>query len=193
METGQVQNYTYDFNGTDNQATALFGLRSGLTTFDFTYNGSDSNFIVWLKDQQGNDVANGLLVNVIGSYNGGRVISVSSDGNYLMDITASGPWTAHVEQPRPSSAPGVPQTYQGSSDSHTGFFTLNGGAARFDMGYQGDSNFIIWLYRSDGTQVDLLENEIGSRNDSKIINVSSGIYTMDIEGEAGSWSVIVSQ
>jgi len=182
--------YTYDFQGTGNQATALFGLKSGLTTFDLTYNTADSNFIVWLKDQQGNDVE--LLANVITTYNGGRVISVPSDNNYLLNITASGPWTAHIEQPRPGSAPGVPQTYQGSSDGHTGFFTLNGGAARFDMGYQGDSNFIIWLYRSDGTQVELLENEIGNRNDSNTAQVTSGIYTMDVQGQ-GSWSVIVSQ
>ena len=60
------------------------------------------------------------------------------------------------------------------------------------MGYQGDSNFIIWLYRSDGTQVELLENEIGNRNDSNTAQVTSGIYTMDVQGQ-GSWSVIVSQ
>lgn len=185
--------YTYDFSGTGNQATALFGLTSGLTTFDLTYSTSEqySNFIVWLKDQQGNDVE--LLANAMTPYSGGRVVSVPSNNNYLLDITASGPWTAHVEQPRPASAPGVPQTFQGSSDGHPGFFTLNGGAVRFDMGYRGDSNFIIWLYRSDGERVELLENEIGDRDDSIIVGVTAGIYILDIEGEEGSWSIIVSQ
>lgn len=184
--------YIYDYSGSNNQATDLFGLRSGLTTFDLTYNTSEelSNFIVWLKDQQGNDIE--LLANTLTPYNGGRVFSVTSDNNYFLDVQASGSWTAHIEQPRPASAPGVPQTYQGSSDGHPGFFTLNGGAARFDMAYRGDSNFIIWLYRSDGTQVALLENEIGNRDDSNIVQVTPGIYMLDLQGQ-GSWSVIVSQ
>lgn len=184
--------YTYDFSGSGNQATPLFGLQAGLTTFDITYSPSEemSNFIVWLKDQQGNDID--LLANETNAYRGGRVISVATENNYLLNITASGPWTVHIAQPRPASAPGVPQAFNGTSDAYSGFITLNTGVANFNMTYQGDSNFIIWLYSSSGEQVDLVENEVGSRNDSKAVQVPAGIYILDIQG-VGSWSVTVSQ
>jgi len=112
--------------------------------------------------------------------------------NYILNVTATGSWTIHVAQPRPGSAPGTPQTFQGSSNGYSGFFTLHSGAARFDMTYQGDSNFIITLYNANGELVDLIENEIGSRTDSKVVNVGDGIYILDIMG-VGSWSVTVSQ
>lgn len=181
--------YTYDFSGSGNQATPLMGLQSGITTFDLVGNGS-SNFIVWLKDQNGSDVE--LLVNEIGRYAGGRCISVPATANYLLGITADSSWTVHVTQPRPTAAPGVPQTFTGTSDNHSGFFTLHSGAATFTMSYGGDSNYVIWLYNSSGQQVELLENEIGPRNDSKVVNVPAGIYVMDIQG-MGNWSVTVSQ
>jgi hypothetical protein len=187
--TPAPQPYTYDFSGSGNQATPLMGLQAGITTFDFVGNGS-SNFIVWLKDQNGNDVD--LLVNEIGKYTGGRCISVPATANYLMTVTADSSWQIHVTQPRPTGAPGVPQTFTGTSDNHSGFFTLHAGAASFAMSYGGDSNFIIWLYNSAGQQVELLENEIGPRNDSNVVSVPAGIYVMDIQG-IGGWSVTVSQ
>jgi hypothetical protein len=184
--------YTYDFSGNGNQATPLFGLQAGLTTFDLTYSTTEeyTNFIVWLKDQQGNDID--LLANTLSAYRGGRVISVPTENNYFLNITASGPWTVHITQPRPASAPGVPQIFNGTSDAYSGFITLNDGVANFNMTYQGDSNFIIWLYRSNGEQLDLVENEIGPRSDSKGVQVSAGTYILDIQG-VGSWSVTVSQ
>jgi hypothetical protein len=187
--TPTPQPYTYDFSGTGNQATALMGLQAGITTFDLVGNGS-SNFIVWLKDQNGNDVE--LLVNEIGRYSGGRVISVPTTANYFLDISADSSWVVHVTQPRPNGANGTPQTFTGTSDNHSGFFALHSGPATFTMSYGGASNFIIWLYNSAGERVGLLENEIGPRSDTNAINVPQGIYVMDIQG-IGSWSVMVSQ
>jgi hypothetical protein len=184
--------YVYDYTGSGNQATGLFGLQSGITTFKFTYASSeDSNFIVWLKDAQGNEVD--LLTNeIVTNYSGGKLVSVPSAANYFMGVTSAGSWTIHVEQPRPATAPGVPQTYSGTTSGVPTAFTLNEGSATFHMTYQGDSNFIIWLYKSTGEQVELLENEIGNRDDTNAVHVDQGIYWLDITG-MGSWSVTVSQ
>lgn len=191
--TPAPQTYTYDFSGSGNKMTQLFGLQKGITTFDLTYLTKEeySNFIIWLKNEQGDDIE--LIANAMDSYKGGRCISVPSDNNYFLNIKASGSWTVHIAQPRPSSAPGVPQTFIGTQDTHSGFFTLGSGVATFSMSYHGDSNFIIWLYNSNGEQLDLVENEIGNRNnDTYGAGVSAGIYILDIQGE-GSWSVTVSQ
>jgi hypothetical protein len=122
----------------------------------------------------------------------GKLISVASAANYLLGVTSSGNWTIHVEQPRPSSAPGVPQTFTGTSNGVPTSFALNTGLASFHMTYQGDSNFIVWLYKSSGEQVELLENEIGTRDDTNAINVDQGIYWLDVTG-MGSWSITVTQ
>ncbi|MCG2794505.1 MAG: hypothetical protein L6427_01275, partial [Actinomycetia bacterium] len=185
----EPQPTTYDFSGSGNKATQLFTLQEGITTFDLTHDG-ESNFIVWLKDQNGENVD--LAANAIGSFAGGKLVSVDNTAGYILDIKADGNWAIHVEQPRPTTAPGVPQTFTGNSDDYSPFFTLSSGAARFDMTYQGDSNFIIWLYNSDGEMLELLENEIGSRSDSTVISVDQGIHILDITGE-GSWSITVTQ
>ena len=186
----QPPSYVYDFSGTGNKATELFGLQAGLTTLDFTHNG-ESNFIVRLVDSSGQTVE--YLVNEIGPYSGGNVVGIETAGNFLLDIQADGYWTAHVAQPRPTSAPGVPQTYQGTAQNYTEFFTLNTGLARFDMAYRGESNFIVRLVDANGNVVEYLENEIGSRDDSTVVNVDSGIHLLDVMGREGSWTVIVSQ
>ncbi len=183
--------YIYDFNGTGTQVTAAMGLQAGLTTFDFTYQGAD-NFIVWLIDESANELE--LLANEIDSYSGSATYGVNTAGNYRLKIEhASGYWTAHIAQPRPASAPGVPQTFSGSGNKYTSFFTLNSGAAGFDMGYTGTSNFIVELKDLSGNTVEYLANEIGSWNGNTLENVAGGIYLLDVYGTDGSWSINVSQ
>ena len=71
-------------------------LRSGKTVIELTHQG-DSNFSIWLHDDEG---GRDLLVNEIGVYSGGRLISADdelrsslSPGPCLLEITADGDWS----------------------------------------------------------------------------------------------------
>ena len=83
---------TTSFAGSGDFATPVFTASSGLQIFDLTYNGP-SNFIVWLMDEDGN--LEELLANEIGSYTGSDSASVAG-GEYLLDVTASGPWAVSI-------------------------------------------------------------------------------------------------
>jgi hypothetical protein len=84
---------TRSFSGTGQAATALFHLGNGLAKFKLTHSG-ESNFGVWLKDKDGENVE--LLANEIGSFNGSKAVGVS-DGQYILDVSADGPWTITIE------------------------------------------------------------------------------------------------
>lgn len=82
--------------GTGQTATNKFSLQEGLATFKMTHNGQ-SNFIVHLLDDQGNDDF-GSLVNVIGSFSGSKALQIPASGQYLLDIQADGAWTVTITQ-----------------------------------------------------------------------------------------------
>lgn len=80
--------------GTGNQASELFTLGNGLRTFNMDYHGSN-NFIVWLMDDQGNQVD--LLANQIGNFNGSKAVGIPQTGTYLLNIQANGKWKVSIE------------------------------------------------------------------------------------------------
>jgi hypothetical protein len=77
--------------GDDVQSFNLKG--NGLGIFSMGYSGT-SNFIVWLKDQNGNRVD--LLANKIGSYSGRASVQLYS-GKYYLEVKASGPWSINLD------------------------------------------------------------------------------------------------
>ena len=83
---------TTSFAGSGDHATPLFSMSGGLQIFDLSYSGP-SNFAVWLMDEDGG--LEDLLANEIGSYTGSDSASVGG-GQYLLDVTASGPWTVTI-------------------------------------------------------------------------------------------------
>lgn len=82
------------FSGRGDYATETFQLEEGLVRLQAEHQGS-SNFAIKLLD--GNGDLQELPVNEIGSYSGSRAFSVRS-GTYLLDVTASGPWTIQIQQ-----------------------------------------------------------------------------------------------
>ncbi len=132
-----------------------------------------------------------LLVNEIGSFNGSKAVRIDSDGEFVLDITASGSWTVKIEQPRPKSAPGIPKTLSGKGQQASEFIDLDSGLKTFKMTHSGQSNFAVMLLDNEGHRVDLLVNEIGSFDGSKAIGVSSsGIYILDITAD-GDWTISI--
>jgi len=85
----------YSWSGHGPQVTPFFALSRGLAIFRMIHNGS-SNFIVILKDTQGNWID--LLANVIGSYDGSTSINVESAQSYFLDIDADGDWSVIIKQ-----------------------------------------------------------------------------------------------
>src|SRR5450756_2589875 len=103
-------------------------------------------------DDQGNRID--LLVNTIGSYDARKAEGITKAGTYIMDVEADGDWTVTVEQPRPSDAPGLPQTFTGTGRTVSPFFSLPSGLITVDMSHNGQANFVIWLLAKDGQQRD---------------------------------------
>ncbi|WP_251550787.1 hypothetical protein [Neobacillus muris] len=68
----------------------FFNAESGNYKFSFTHQG-EGNFIVKLN-------GSGLMVNEIGAYTGSMRQRLNTDGYYLLQIAADGPWTVTIEK-----------------------------------------------------------------------------------------------
>ena len=175
-------------SGTGQEATSKFSLEKGLTIFRMTHDG-DRNFVVWLLDDDGNQID--LLVNKIGEFDGSQAVGIKTLGNYILDISADGSWTITIEQPRPSYAPPVPKTLKGTGQQASEMFYLDKGLARFEMTHDGDRNFIVWLLDDDGNQIDLLVNKIGEFDGSKAVSIrKGGNYLLSISAD-GNWEISI--
>jgi hypothetical protein len=177
-------------SGTGKTATQLFTLQKGISIFEITHTGGESNFSVILMKSNGDWVD--LLVNEIGEYSGKKAIGIDKSGSYLLDIEADGNWTVNITQPRPSSGVKKPVTFTGKGDDVPQFINIKKkGLVRFNMSHDGESNFAIWLMDGNGKYVDLLANEIGSFSGSKALKIrKKGIYLLDITAD-GNWSVSI--
>ena len=82
-----------EFSGNGSAVVPFRVPSDGAVFFDLTHSGS-SNFIVRLRDGDANEVGP-LLANEIGSFEGTVVRNLDA-GDYLLDITADGDWTANV-------------------------------------------------------------------------------------------------
>jgi len=174
------------FSGNGDDVVAFSASGSSLRVFTMSYSGG-SNYIIWLKDSQGNLVD--LLVNEIGSYSGKKSARLTS-GDYYLDVTAAGPWSVEISPSvtRIPATTGTPLVLKGYGDDVTSFTATGTGLRVFTMNYNGGSNFIIWLKDSQGNLVDLLVNEIGSYNGKKSERLISGDYYLDITA-TGPWSI----
>lgn len=192
------------FSGHGDDVTPKFTLEQGITIITMTHDGS-SNFAIKLLNDKGDLVD--LLVNEIGAFEGSKAIGVRTDniigakpGTHLLDVTADGNWEVVIEQPRPTEAKSLPQTFQGSGCGVSSFFTLNEGLTTFTMTHDGESNFAVWLLADDGRPAELLANEIGSYSGNKAIGVKRnnligarpGIHILSATAD-GNWSISVSQ
>lgn len=150
-----------------------------------THNGS-SNFAVVIKRANGTYVD--LLANTIGPYSGSRAVAIK-DGNHVFEVDADGDWTIQVSKPWRYPR-GLTASYSGAGDSVPRAFKTGGGLLKIRYSYEGDSNFSIVLYKTNGRYIDLVANEIGSTSGSSGVTVGKGKYALDITAE-GSWTVRV--
>jgi hypothetical protein len=69
----------------------------------------------------------------------------------------------------------------------------------FTLNHNGSSNFVVWLYSTNGEVQELLANEIETYHGSKIVGIqpgsfgaSPGLYVLSVRAD-GNWSVSVSK
>ncbi len=200
-----------DFSGVGDTVTRTFSLPEGVIVFDLTHNG-DSNFIVQLKNAETGELE-GNLVNEIGAFNGEVLVGASWDnspyslatqnrpldvkttpGDFKLEITANGSW--NIDYTRDDPTVGVlelPQRFSGTGYQATQPIELPAKEVTFSFVHEGDSNFIVTLYRKNGGYQELLANEIGEYSGKTIIEFgsesyqpSSGVYYVSVMAD-GQW------
>ncbi len=85
-----------DFGGYGQQVTQPFSLSPGLARFRLEHNGKRV-FSVWLLDAAGNRIT--LLASHVGPFAGSKAVGIKRAGAYLVNVSADGSWTVHVQQP----------------------------------------------------------------------------------------------
>ncbi len=86
-----------------------------------------------------------------------------------------------------------PITLSGSGQEASDIFELIEGVSIFELENTGTGHFGIWLMDDMGNKVELLVNEIGPFDGSKIVRIDrASEYILDVSAE-GSWKVTIKQ
>jgi len=83
------------FSGQGPVSSPLFSANSGSLRLAMKHSG-DANFSVIVMDTQGRTID--LAANVIGPYDGSKVVRLPSKGIYILVVEANGPWTIEASQ-----------------------------------------------------------------------------------------------
>ena len=162
-------------SGYGDKVVTDISLGDGIFVAKFKHTGS-SNFIVKFYDSDGNDYD--LLINEIGNYKG--TVLLSGEGEYMFEISADGYWEYEIKALEKTSK----ESFTGSGDYVTPIFSSSNKVWKFK--HDGNSNFAVWLYSSDGR--DLLVNEIGKYDGETIVNIPSGGSAFFEINADGNWS-----
>jgi len=122
------------------------------------------------------DGSEGLLVNTIGSYTGTHVINVRDGGvTGKLTISAEGDWTVSI-----SDISSASKALSGKGDTA---LLLSGSTTDALIKNNGDGNFVVQVYNSDGA--DLAVNEIGSYSGTVPMVLPALVQVIS----KGSWSI----
>lgn len=170
--------------GNGKKATDKFRLEAGLTVISAKHQGS-GYFGAWLLDSSGTKVD--LVANGAGQFDGSRAIGVKAAGDYVLDVSADGDWTFDITQPRPQAAEAT-TSFQGSTPSAVGPFSLSAGLKKFSFTHDGTGYFGVWLVDKDGNKKELIANGSGKQDGSKATGVTGGIYYFAVDAN-GPWTI----
>lgn len=149
-------------------------LPSAVSIAQFTHTGQ-SNFIVHVYQSGGSD----LLINTIGSYRGSRPLSGSEP--VTLDIDADGAWSVEVHPVGFTES----ADFAGQGDAVSELFDPPPAGA-WDIQHNGQGNFIVLFHCAGGW--DLVQNEIGSVNGSRVIEFDKGPCLWEVQADGG-WSL----
>lgn len=100
---------------------------------------------------------------------------------FTFNIIANGNWNCVIDELKTTTD----TSFSGKGDSVTPIFSGTTGAYTFT--HDGDSNFAVWVYTTDGR--DLLINEIGEYSGTQIVEIPSGSNAFFEITANGSWSI----
>ncbi|MGA7798095.1 MAG: zinc ribbon domain-containing protein [Methanoregula sp.] len=134
----------------------------------------------------------------VGSYPT-RIIDIdfAKTNNQMMSLTDTG---GNPSESAASAASGAnvvtnniqgPRSFTGNTDSVQPF-SVNQGGYIFTATYDGTDNFIVWITDTSGNKISLLFNTIGSYSGSKIVNLPTGQYYLDIQA-TGPYTINMAQ
>ncbi|MFJ7888604.1 hypothetical protein ACIQYL_10980 [Lysinibacillus xylanilyticus] len=165
-------------SGSGDSVTKKVKLNAGFVIIDATHQGS-RNFAVKLLDSNANTLK--LVVNEIGNYSGKKIYAIPA-GEYLYEVTASGPWTINMSQDIPKDV--SPEGKVSGKGDSVVFMNISKGAKKVSFTHDGSSNFSVKANDSA-----LLVNEIGAYSGSKVQKVEdTSIYFFDIIAD-GNWTM----
>lgn len=175
---------SYSFSGSSNDVTDSFSTAGGLVVFDFQHSGS-SNFQVQAVSSSGDKE---YLVNEIGGYDG-QVALYLPAGEWQLDVTADGSWSADVTQPRFNSQDikSLPADGDNEHAAWFGPFEFEGNTeVRFEI--EDDSQAAVWLATHEGERVALLHNEIGPYEGSALVT-DRGVGLIIVQTDSADWRI----
>lgn len=176
-------------DGIGDSVSKSFYLEKGVAIFDLSHSGN-ANFIVKLFNKTTGNLVD-LLVNEIGYFEGETLFGVKTEGDYVLNVTADGNWNIDISQPSPSTGSTPPLSLTGESYGVTDAINLTSGLKTFSFSHDGKANFIVILYRKDGSIRGLLVNKIGQYEGEKAVSIySQGLYYIDVVAD-GSWKIEV--
>lgn len=142
---------TQTFTGTGDEVIVLpSSVKAGIVTA--THSG-EANFVIWTLDTSLNQ--SGLQVNTIGSYAGATEFGFgyAKKNTKAFEITADGDWTLTV-------TPLVAASKLPPAGSGDGVFKYSGATPIWKVTHDGEANFVVWEYCTNG-QTKLVANKIG--------------------------------
>lgn len=176
------------FSGSGTSVSESFVLPSTLAVFRSVYTGADSNFIVWLTEQNTGEIYD-LVANSVGASSDTSVPVGVDENRYLLEVQSAGDWTITIDQPK--SSVGFLTDFGGMGTSATQLFSLLKGGKTVSYSHDGSSNFIVWLYDGEGFIVDLIANEIGTAEGGTVVSVpTSGNYMIGVQAD-GNWALSI--
>lgn len=164
-------------------AVLTFSLPAGAYKAHFIHDGK-RNFVV--KCHKGDDWE--LLANTIGAYDGYTTLfdgEVEAYTDSLLEIKADGNWIIVIEQ---IIAPSTSNIF-GVGDQVTGIIQGNGTNNVVNIiNANASRNFVVRAYALDGSDWELLANEIGNYSGQEVFKMKNVPYYLEIQSD-GAWVI----
>jgi len=173
-----------EISGSGVTSTEFFNIAGGLTILEFSNIGS-GNFIVYLLDEEGNELE--LLVNEIGSISGRKAMYLPN-GKYFLNIEHGDNWKYIIKQPRSLETKTMPYMFKGDSPDVSDLVLLDG-LVEINYKFSGSGNFIVYLLNEYGEGVELLVNEIGKTSGTIGFKGNVNKYLIGVESADGNYEI----